>query len=183
MRDTQQEILHFWFEETRPSQWFQKNAEFDALIRERFVVTYDMARDGLCDGWKRDAKGCLALCILLDQFPRNMFRDSAQAFATDARALLVAKHAIAQGFDQILPVLERRFLYLPFEHSEAIEDQRRAVALFEKMKKDDPLGYDYALRHLEIIEKFGRFPHRNKALGRESTPEEEAWLATPGAGF
>lgn len=183
MRDTKQEILHFWFDETRPAQWFQKSDEFDALIRERFMVTYDMARDGLCDGWNRDAKGCLALCVLLDQFPRNMFRGAPSAFATDVKALLIAKHAVAQGFDQILPVIERRFIYLPYEHSEDLADQKKSVALFEKIQKEDPLGYDYALRHYEVIEKFGRFPHRNAVLGRASTPAEQEYLATPGSGF
>jgi len=183
MRDTKRDILHFWFEETQPQQWFQKNPDFDALIRERFLVTYEMARDGLCDGWRDDAKGCLALCVLLDQFPRNMFRNRPEAFAADAKALLAAKHAISKGFDQILPVIERRFLYLPYEHSEDIADQHKAVALFEAMKDEDPLGYDYALRHLAVIEKFGRFPHRNAALGRDSTPGEEEYLAQPGAGF
>ncbi len=182
MRDTKQEILHFWFEQTQPPQWFQKNDEFDNLIRERFLPVYEMARDGLCDAWNTGAEGCLALCILLDQFPRNMFRDTPQAFATDAKALQLAAHAISKGFDQILPVSRRRFIYLPYEHSESLDDQRRAVELFGKMKKEDPLGYDYALRHLEVIETFGRFPHRNAALGRQSTPEENAWLAA-GGGF
>ena len=183
MRDTKQEILHFWFRETEPQQWFQKNPDFDNEIRDRFLVTYEMARDGLCDAWRGDAEGCLALCILLDQFPRNMFRGHADAFATDEKALLIAKYAVSKGFDQVLSVIKRRFVYLPYEHSEAIEDQKKSVALFETMKKDDPLGYDYALRHLAVIEKFSRFPHRNAVLGRDNTPEEEEYLAKPGAGF
>ena len=183
MRDSKQEVLHFWFKETQPQQWFQKNEQFDEQIRERFKSVYDLARDGLCDDWKRSAEGCLALCIVLDQFPRNMFRDTPDMFATDIKALLVAKHAISQGFDQVLKVQERRFIYLPFEHSENIADQKKAVALFEKIRNDDPVGYDYAVRHLEVIEKHGRFPHRNIILGRENTPEENEYLAQPGAGF
>jgi uncharacterized protein (DUF924 family) len=183
MRDTKEEILSFWFEETRPSQWFQKNEEFDGQIRDRFHVSYKMARDGLCDSWNIDAQGCLALCILLDQFPRNMFRDSKQAFETDGKALLVAKHAIAKGYDQLLPPVKRRFIYLPFEHSESLNDQKRCVELFESIKDEDPLGYDYAVKHLEVIERFGRFPHRNKVLGRKNTPEEQEYLASPDAGF
>ncbi|MCB9996462.1 MAG: DUF924 domain-containing protein [Rhodospirillales bacterium] len=183
MRDTRQEILHFWFEETQPQQWFQKNDDFDQMIRDRFLVTYEMARDGLCDTWQKEAAGCLALCIVLDQFPRNMFRNSADAFATDDKARLVASHALAKGFDQVMPPVKRRFIYLPFEHSEDLEHQKKAVALFDSMKKDDPLGHEYALRHLAVIEEFGRFPHRNKVLGRENTQAEEEYLARPGAGF
>ncbi|MBU0800252.1 MAG: DUF924 domain-containing protein [Alphaproteobacteria bacterium] len=183
MRDTKAEVLHFWFTEVQPQQWFQKNDAFDATIRDRFLVTYDMARDGLCDSWQDEALGCVALCVVLDQFPRNMFRGSAQSFATDEKALLVAKYAVSRGFDLLVPPEKRRFLYLPYEHSEALSDQKKSVELFTKMKKEDPMGYDYAVRHLEVIEKFGRFPHRNAVLGRENTPEEEAYLAQPGAGF
>lgn len=183
MKDSKQEIISFWFEEIDPSLWFQKNEQFDAQIRDRFAISYNMARDGLCNDWDRDADGCLALCILLDQFPRNMFRGRPEAFATDHKALLVAKHAVARGFDQILPVMKRRFVYLPYEHSENLPDQKKSVDLFGKIKKDDPIGYDYAVRHYDVIEKFGRFPHRNKILGRENTPEEDEYLAQPGAGF
>lgn len=183
MRDTKAEVLHFWFTETQPQQWFQKNDDFDRAIRERFMVTYDMARDGLCDAWRDDAPGCVALCVVLDQFPRNMFRNDPRAFATDEAALLVAKFAVARGFDKLVTPEKRRFLYLPYEHSESLSDQKKSVDLFAAMKKDDPLGYDYALRHLEVIEKFGRFPHRNAVLGRANTPEEEEYLAQPGAGF
>lgn len=183
MRDTKAEILHFWFEETDPRQWFQKNEEFDARIRERFLTSYKLAADGLCDSWGQETDGALALCILLDQFPRNMFREHKDAFATDGKALLAAKFAVARGFDQMVPVIRRRFFYLPYEHSEDLADQRKCVSLFEKIKGEDPLGYDYALRHLEVIERFGRFPHRNKVLGRENTAEEDEYLAQPGAGF
>lgn len=176
MRDTKQEVLYFWFEETQPSQWFQRNDEFDKIVRERFDMTYAMARDGLCDDWAVDAHGALALCIVLDQFPRNMFRRTASSYATDEKALLIAKAALHKGFDQVLDPLKRRFLYLPFEHSENMADQDRSVQLFESMKDDDPVGYEYALAHREVIRKFGRFPMRNKALGRESTKEELAYI-------
>lgn len=176
MRDTRQEIIHFWFEETEPQLWFQKNEDFDLIVKERFLVTHEMARDGLCNAWSSDAEGCLALCLVLDQFPRNMFRGQAAAFETDEKALLTSKQAIHKGFDQVLEPVKRRFIYLPFEHSENILDQKRSVELFRSMEEDDPVGYDYALRHLAAIEKFGRFPQRNVALGRETTPEEQEYL-------
>lgn len=183
MKDSQQDVLDFWFVETVPAQWFQKNDVFDDMIRDRFMAVYDMAKAGLCDAWKQDADGCLALCIVLDQFPRNMFRNQAKAFETDAKALEVAGYAIKKGFDQVLVPLKRRFIYLPFEHSEKLDDQLVNVELFASMQVDDPMGYEYALRHLRVIEQFGRFPHRNMALSRESTPAELTYLGTPGAGF
>ena len=183
MRDTKQGIIHFWFEETAPAQWFQKNDEFDALIAGRFASTYRMVADGVCDLWQDEPEGCLALCIVLDQFPRNMFRGSAEAFATDAKALRVARHVLARGFDQVIAPERRRFLYLPFEHSENIVDQDRSVTLFGALRDSDPVAYDYALRHRDVIVRFGRFPHRNAILGRQNTPEENEYLAQPGAGF
>jgi len=152
-------------------------------VRDRFLPTYRLAADGVCDLWRDEAQGCLALCIVLDQFPRNMFRGQPESFASDPKALLVAKHALARGFDQTLPPQQRRFLYLPFEHSEEPTDQTRAVGLFQSMQAEDPLGYDYALRHQAVIERFGRFPHRNAILGRKNTSEEDEYLAQPGAGF
>src|SRR5690606_35231277 len=122
-------------------------------------------------------------CVVLDQFPRNMFRGSAKSFATDGKALLIAKQTVSKGFDLLVPPEKRRFIYLPYEHSEAMNDQKKSVELFARLKAEDPIGYEYALRHHEVIEKFGRFPHRNAVLGRESTPEEEEYLAQPGAGF
>ncbi len=183
MKNPQKDILAFWFEETQPAQWFQVNPDFDQALRDRFEDEYDKAFRGILDDWKRDSDGCLALCLLLDQFPRNMYRGTPRAFATDGRALVISKFALAKGFDQVLAPIKRRFLYLPFEHSENLNDQRKAAELFEKIKKDDPLGYDYAMRHLKVIEQFGRFPHRNKILGRMNTPEEEEYLAQSGAGF
>ncbi|NQZ14662.1 MAG: DUF924 domain-containing protein [Alphaproteobacteria bacterium] len=183
MKDIQEDIIHFWFEETQPSQWFQVNPEFDALTKEKYEDAYNSAAAGQFDDWQKNADGALALCILLDQMPRNMFRGTPKAFATDKKALVAAKFAISKGLDQVLPVVKRRFLYLPFEHSEVLSDQVRCVELFEKIKDEDKLGHDYALRHLQVVEKYGRFPHRNKILGRENTPEEEEYLAQPGAGF
>ncbi len=183
MQDTKQEVLHFWFEELEPQQWFQRNDEIDQLICERFFIIYDMAKKDLCNPWAIDADGALALTIVLDQFPRNMFRDDSAAFATDDKALLVAKQAISKGFDQILEPVKRGFLYVPFQHSEEMRDQNRSVELMSAMKNENPAGYDYAIRHRVVIEKYGRFPHRNAILGRESTPEEEEYIAQPGAGF
>lgn len=183
MRDIKQEILHFWFEETPPALWFQKNEEFDRQIRDRFLSAYKLAADGVCDPWRDSAEGCLALCVVLDQFPRNMFRGTPEAFATDARALNIARFAVSRGFDQTVPFERRRFMYLPFEHSEDMADQERSVALFKAMEGQDKLAYDYALRHYDVIARYGRFPHRNAILGRKNTPEEEEYLAQPGAGF
>lgn len=183
MKDFQKDILDFWFVETQPAQWFQVNPDFDQLVIDRFSEPYEMAARGEFDEWKNNADGTLALCILLDQMPRNMFRGTPKAFATDKKALIISKFAISKGLDQVLTPQKRRFLYLPFEHSENINDQKTCVELFEKMKDDDPLGYDYAVRHLKVIEKYNRFPHRNKILGRDNTPEEEEYLAQPNAGF
>tara|TARA_B100002003_G_C13882381_1_gene430661 strand:- start:143 stop:688 length:546 start_codon:yes stop_codon:yes gene_type:complete len=176
MKDSKQSIVEFWFEETAPQQWFQVNPEFDQTITDRFLDTYHLAAQGHCDDWKMDPQGSLALCILLDQFPRNMFRGQPKAFATDKMALLISKHAIHRGFDQILKPVKRRFLFMPFMHSEQLGDQKKSVDLFASMQVDDPMGYEHALRHYREIERFGRFPYRNKALGRENTSEENEYL-------
>lgn len=183
MKDIQQEILSFWFEETQPKQWFQVSAEFDQLIIDRFADAYALAANDNFEDWKNTADGALAYCILLDQMPRNMFRGTPKAFQTDAKALITAKHAVAKGLDQDLSSIQRRFIYLPFEHSEDLGDQRKSVVLFEKTKEEDSVGYDYAVRHFDVIDIYGRFPHRNKILGRVNTPEEEEYLAQPNAGF
>ncbi len=183
MRDTKQEVISFWFEETVPQQWFQKNDGFDLEIYERFHVTYEMAKKDLCADWARDSDGVLALCLVLDQFPRNMFRDSPKSFETDGKILLIVKEALHKGYGALLNPVKRRFMYMPFMHSENINDQKKSVSLFEMMKDDDPLSYEYAVKHFEVIEKFGRFPHRNEVLGRQSTEEELKYLNLPGAGF
>jgi uncharacterized protein (DUF924 family) len=183
MRDMRTDILTFWFEETAPQLWFQVNETFDEQVRERFADSYDLARLGGCDHWKSDPDGCLALCLLYDQFPRNMFRGTARMYESDRQAIVVAKFAISKGFDQVIQPARRRFVYLPFEHSEQLADQKKSVALFEKLKDEDPVSYEYALKHHKVIEHFGRFPHRNALLGRVSTPEETAFLNENPRGF
>lgn len=180
MRDTKQEIIYFWFEETAPQQWFTRTDEFDRTIRERFMVTYEMARDGLSNHWNEDPEGALALCIVLDQFPRNMFRNSARAFECDEKALILVKQGIARGFDQVMEPVKRGFYYLPFQHSENMAEQEKSLELYTKMKDQNEAGYMYAVRHHNAIKKFGRFPHRNELLGRESTPEELEFLKNNG---
>lgn len=187
-----EEILGFWFGQPgeagygKPRKvWFVKEPAFDQEVRLRFLGDYELAAAGKLEDWQSTPAGCLALVILLDQFPRNMFRNQPKAFATDSQALAVAQYAVAQGFDrQMLPV-QRWFIYLPFEHSENVDHQRRSVELFRRLS-DDPDSadtIDYAVRHLEIIERFGRFPHRNQILGRETTPEEAEFLQQPGSSF
>lgn len=182
MRNSKQEVLNFWFMETDPQLWFSQNNDFDQLIANRFMTTYEMARDGLCHDWAIDATGSLALVLVLDQFPRRMFRGTARAFEADETARLIAKQAVHKGFHQVLPHEQRFFLYLPFEHSENIADQKRNLELFKAMEHENPVAYNTAQRHYATFEKFGRFPQRNKALGRESTPEEVEWLKTFVAG-
>jgi uncharacterized protein (DUF924 family) len=180
------EILDFWFE-TDPSErrkkWFEKAPEFDTECT-RFNAAIRTARGGHLDLWATTPRGGLALVILLDQLPRNVFRCSAEAFAADAHAREIARGMIAAGFDTALTPIERMFVYLPFEHGETIDDQNCSVRLFETLA--DVLGRDtigYAHRHREVIQRFGRFPHRNAVLGRVNTPEEAEYLAQPGAGF
>jgi uncharacterized protein (DUF924 family) len=184
---TVQEILQFWFGETlQPrKEWFQKNPEFDVEIRSRFLSIYEQAATNQLDSWVNLPESCLALVIVLDQFPRNLFRGQPQTFATDARALTVAQIAVEQGFDRPLPGVQRFFFYLPFEHSENLDHQNQAVQFFEQFQNDPDLQdtYDYALRHRAVIARFGRFPHRNAILGRESTPEEIEFLKQPGSSF
>jgi uncharacterized protein (DUF924 family) len=184
-------LLAFWFADgpdTFRQAWFRKDEAFDAACRDGFGHLVVPAREGALDGWAETPKGALALLLLLDQFPRNLFRGSAEAFASDAHARAVARRAVLErGFDLRLSTTERVFLYLPFEHGEAMADQDLSVALFEGLR-DSPAhakpggSIDYAWRHRAVIRAFGRFPHRNVALGRASTPAEEAWLAA-GGGF
>ncbi|MEM7251041.1 MAG: DUF924 family protein [Pseudomonadota bacterium] len=180
--DTQYEsVLAFWFEELTPEQHFEKSDAVDDQCRLRFESIYNELAVGVPKSWREQANGCLAAIIVLDQLPRNMFRGSAKAFATDPLALDVSRHAIASKFDQEIALERRKFVYLPYEHSEDIEDQRISVSLFESL--DDERTLDYAQRHLEVIERFGRFPHRNAILNRTSTADELAYLAQPGSGF
>lgn len=186
------EILDFWFGhpndndyEKQRSFWFTKKPEIDRKIETCFLSDHEQAVAGQLEHWKNSPRSCLALILLLDQFPRNIFRGTARAFATDPQALSVAQHALYKGFDQELLPVQRWFIYLPFEHSENLEHQRQCVKLFATLN-DDPESaatIDYAFRHYSIIERFGRFPHRNKILGRAPTPEEAKFLQQPGSSF
>ncbi len=187
-----QVILDFWFgtpgspEHAGPRGiWFKKDEKFDSEIRTKHFADYEAARDGRYDSWRSAAPSSLALVVALDQFPRNLFRGDPRAFATDKQALQIAQDAIEKGFDAKVMPHQRIFYYLPFEHSEDISMQERCLTLIDAMPDFDLKSgyYDYALRHHKIIERFGRFPHRNETLDRESTPEEREYLAQPGAGF
>jgi uncharacterized protein (DUF924 family) len=188
---THDDVLTFWFAEgpsTFRKAWFTKDDSFDASIREGFGDLVAPARDGALDGWAATAEGALALLLVLDQFPRNLHRGSAEAFASDAHARAIARDVVlARGLDRGLHPVQRMFLYLPFEHGESMPDQDLSVALFEGLRDSPAMAapdgaIDYAWRHRVVIQRFGRFPHRNLALGRASTPAEQAWLAA-GGGF
>ncbi len=172
------DVLTFWFAD--PGRWWKKDPAFDAEIRGRFLTLHDAARRGACDDWLDTPRGTLAYIVLLDQFSRNMFRGSARMFESDARALSAARHAVDRGFDRDLSRDERMFLYMPFMHSEDIADQDRCVGLFGSALQGQ-LGY--AEQHRDIVRRFGRFPHRNALLGRQSTSEELEFLKQPGSSF
>jgi len=174
---TSADVLAFW-RTAGPKKWFAKDAAFDADISARFLATYESAAAGKLAGWETTPDGALALTIVLDQFPRNMFRHDARAFAADAAARAVADRAIGRGFDQRIASDERMFFYLPFEHSEDLADQERCCALFRAMGNADLLYW--AELHADIIRRFGRFPHRNAVLGRMTTPAEQAFLDDDG---
>ncbi|MBD2579505.1 DUF924 family protein [Oscillatoria sp. FACHB-1406] len=185
------EILDFWFGSPEASDygkmrqvWFSKNDEFDAAV-QHLSPAYQQAAAGELDDWQNQPLSCLALIILLDQFPRNLFRSQPQAFATDAKALSVAKSAVERGFDRDLIPAQRWFIYLPFEHSENLADQERCIQLFTQLEGDpeSKIPIDFAHRHKAVIDRFGRFPHRNSILGRESTPEEIEFLTQPDSSF
>ena len=176
-----EEIVRFWFEDLSPKDWYRPLASVDAEITERFGATYETLKGGVPQEWRATPKGVLAAILVLDQFPRNMFRGTRQAFATDDQALALAKSAVAEGMDMSLPPQQRCFVYLPFQHSEDPADQQRSVGLF--MALGNPTNLDFAYRHEEIIARFGRFPHRNAILGRESTEEEKAFFQQPGSSF
>ncbi len=176
-----QEILKFWFEELQPSQWWKKDEQLDRLITERFAEVHHRAT--LCElyGWRKDAHGRLAEVIVLDQFSRNMFRGDPRSFAHDAIALALAQEAVSIGADQSLNATERSFLYMPFMHSESLPIHEVATELF--LNNGNQNSFDFELKHKVIIERFGRYPHRNSILGRDSTPEEIEFLKQPGSGF
>ena len=172
------EVLAFW-RAAGPDKWFEKDPAFDAAIAARFAGLWRTAAEGGLAPWEETPEGALALVIVLDQFPRNMFRDSAKAFAADPLARTVADRAIGRGFDLHFAPAEQAFFYLPFEHSEDAADQNRCIALFRATGDTDLLKW--AQLHADIIRRYGRFPHRNALLGRATTPEEQAFL--DGGGF
>ncbi len=186
------DVLNFWFgspggpEFGRPrAEWWKKDAAFDAQVRARFGRLVERALAGELDDWRGRPKGALAYVVTLDQFPRNVFRASPRAFAGDARALGAAGEAVARGFDSALLPVQRGIFYLPFMHSERLADQRRSLELYAALAgaAPDVDQRSFAKSHFDIVARFGRFPHRNVALGRASTPEELRFLETPGSSF
>lgn len=181
MAMTPQEVLTFWFEEATYSQWFARDDAFDATIRERFAATHAAAVAGELWHWRETPQGRLAEVIVLDQFSRNLFRADARAFAHDGMALALAQEAIGCGDDEKLTTAERRFLYMPFMHSESGAIHEVAGELFASIDDENTLKYE--VLHKKIIDRFGRYPHRNKVMGRETTAEEEAFLKEPNSAF
>lgn len=178
---TAEDIINFWFNEITPEDWWKKNLEFDKLIKKRFLGIYNKAAAGELFNWRYKPAAALAEIIVLDQFPRNMFRDKKQAFATDPLALCVAQHAVEKGFDKELEAKQKAFMYMPFMHSESVEIHRIAEFLFSD--PDTKGNLDFELKHKAIIDRFGRYPHRNKILGRRSRKEEIEFLKEPGSSF
>jgi len=173
-----QAVLDFWFKEIKPAKWWKKDPEFDQVIQQRFAKTHEQANKGELYGWRETHEGRLAEIIVLDQFSRNIYRDSPNAFSSDTLALVLAQEAIAANTDQNLPKHMVNFLYMPFMHSESLEIHQLATTLF---KTTD--SYEFELKHKVIIERFGRYPHRNKILGRASTTKEIEFLKQPGSSF
>jgi uncharacterized protein (DUF924 family) len=174
---TAAEIVSFW-RDAGPQRWFVRDEQLDLTIRAKFLASHEAAARGELSTFEESAEGALALVILLDQFPRNMFRDNARTFATDPRARAVAERALARGFDRATDELMRQFFYLPFMHSEVWADQDRSLRLYEAL--GDAEKMKYAMEHRDIIAKFGRFPHRNRAMGRDTTPAEQDFLDNGG---
>lgn len=200
MHERQQEILTFWFGEldhdgradaAHVARWWTKDPALDDEIRQRFGDEVEAALAGGRDAWRDSAHGALAYVLVLDQFTRNCFRGTARAFAGDGRALLATEGAVARGLDKTLAADPRGFLYMPLMHAEDLVAQRRSIELFLALRDDQPAAQqargqaslDFAVRHHEIIERFGRFPHRNAILGRPSIPEEAEFLRQPGSSF
>ena len=172
------EILDFWFAPGMAEKWFKQDPDLDRQVRERLGALHEQAAAGEFDNWRESAAGCTALVVLLDQVPRNIFRGDPRTYATDEAARAVARHALDMGFDGELTQAQRRMLYIPLEHSEALGDQELSVRL-TGLLDEDPNWHKWALHHCGIIARFGRFPHRNGILGRANTPEEEVFLAVP----
>lgn len=178
---TPDEVLNFWFSEQVKPLWFKKSDEFDREIKQRFLNIYQLAQTGELTSWRDRSDDLLALIIIFDQFPRNMFRNTAQAFATDAQALDLTKYALSNNYPQDLAAEQQVFLYMPLMHSENEADQALSVELFRALGKEDNLNF--AIKHQDVINRFGRFPHRNQILGRESTQAEAEFLIQPGSSF
>lgn len=176
-----QDVLSFWFKEIEPRQWWAKDDKFDQLIRDRFSSVHDQAVRCELFEWRKYPRGRLAEIIVLDQFSRNMFRETPKAFSQDQMALILSQEAISLGIDTPLDMRERSFLYLPFMHSESLVIHDLAEMLYRRLGESSSLEFE--LKHKRIIERFGRYPHRNEILGRDSTQEERAFLQEPGSRF
>jgi uncharacterized protein (DUF924 family) len=172
-------VLRFWFEETKPYQWFRRDDAFDAAIKARFGALHRTAAQGKLDIWRAHPRYALSLIIVLDQFSRNLFRDMPQAFAQDAKALAIAREALDRRFDHLVDDKRRAFFYMPFMHAEDLSVQEECVALF-KAQLPTTMNVPFAIEHRDIVRRFGRFPHRNETFGRRSTPEEIAFLREGG---
>ena len=170
MTDKSREIIKFWFEELTPKQWFNSSEELDTKICEQFDVIHDAAAKGELDSWRTTPEGSLAEIIVLDQFSRNIYRGQPGAFENDLAALVLAQEAIRKGFHIRVKTFKRSFFYMPFMHSESLKIHKKAVRLFNEPGMED--YFDYEIKHKKIIERFGRYPHRNEILGRDSTAEE-----------
>ena len=189
---TPEAVLDFWFgapgspgHGRSRSAWFKKSDAFDQEVRARFLPLHELAAGGRLAAWDEGPRSLLALIIVLDQFPRNIYRNDARSFATDAQALAAAQRMVARGWDMKLLPIERQFAYLPFEHAEDLAMQQRALELFRRLSEDPALADvpEWTRKHHDVIARFGRFPHRNAILGRASTPEEIEFLMQPGSSF
>ncbi|UTV99054.1 DUF924 domain-containing protein [Marinomonas rhizomae] len=176
-----QRVLDFWFNDIEPNQWFEKNIDFDNTIKNRFGELHQQAVQGELSAWRHSPKSALAEIIILDQFSRNIYRDKPASFAADPMALALAQVAISKGFDQELSLSERSFLYMPYMHSESAVIHEEAVTLFRDLGIVNNL--DFELKHKKIVDRFGRYPHRNAILGRQSSAEELAFLEEPNSSF
>jgi uncharacterized protein (DUF924 family) len=172
-------VLRFWFEETKPYQWFRRDWRFDETVRTRFGALHEAAAQGKLEVWRAHPRYSLSLIIILDQFSRNLYRDSRQAFAQDAHALSVAREALSRRFDSLVDDKRRAFFYMPFMHTEDLSVQEACVALF-KARLPTTMNVPFAVEHRDIVKRFGRFPHRNKVFGRKSAPEEIRFLRKGG---
>ncbi|WP_144208901.1 DUF924 family protein [Shewanella donghaensis] len=174
-------VIDFWFKEIDPTQWFKKDLQFDLLITSRFGKLHRQAVAGELWLWRQSPQGRLAEIIVLDQFSRNIYRDKANAFSADPMSLALAQEALSRSDDTLLTAVERTFLYMPYMHSESLEIHQQALKLFKNNGLES--NYQFELKHLKIIEEFGRYPHRNSLLNRDSTAEELAFLSQPGSSF